>query len=133
MQMYRIPVQIRSQDGHTGGTGKIVVARPPMLRRLWKAGVLFLIGVGVGLVLLPIPLIHLAGIMFFLAMTGLAIRRFFSTRVLKGAHGTCPSCKQEGEYFVGFGGRRLAFPITTSCPRCNVSLELGPAAPTYAY
>jgi hypothetical protein len=128
MELIRIPVAVRSQDGFGGGVGEVVIAEPPLQRRLWKAGLLFLAGIGVGLLLLPIPLIHLAGLMFFLAMSALAVRRLFARRVLKGAHGQCPSCRKEGDYFVGIGGRKLVYPVHTSCPHCSVALELTPPA-----
>src|ERR1051325_4920692 len=107
--------------------GEIEYARPGLRRRLWKAGALFGIGLVCGVLLLPIPLIHLFGIMFFLAMSGLAARRLVSGTVLKGAHGRCPSCQTGGRLFVGCGGRRLAYPIVTSCAGCKVRLELEPA------
>jgi hypothetical protein len=128
MQLIRVAVRIRAQDGNSGGRGEIAFARPSFWRRMRKAGVLFLVGLGCGALLLPIPLIHLFGIFFFLAMCGLAARRLVSRKVLKEAHGECPSCHAEGSYFVGMGGRRLAFPIKTSCPACHVGLELDPAA-----
>ena len=125
----RVPVRIRAQDGKEGGAGEISYARPGLRRRLWKSGLLFLVGLVCGVLLLPIPLIHLFGVMFFLAMSGLAARRLISGTVLKDARGRCPSCHAEGSWFVGFGGRRLAFPVVTSCPRCSVRLELEPATP----
>jgi hypothetical protein len=128
MQRFRLPVHIRAEDGHGGGAGEVEVAKPPLRRRLWKAGLLFLVGLGAGVLLLPIPLIHLFGVMFFLGMSTLAARRLLSRSVLKGAHGTCPSCNADGDYFVGMGGRRLAFPIVTSCPHCHVELQLERAA-----
>jgi hypothetical protein len=128
MELIRIPVAIRSQNGHGGGIGEVVIAEPPLGRRLWKAGLLLVAGIGVGIVLLPVPLIHLAGVMFFLAMSALAVRRLFSFRVLKGAHGRCPSCGKEGDYFVGVGGRKLVYPVHTSCAHCSVALELNPCA-----
>lgn len=124
MELIRQPVEIRSHDGLGGGAGVVEFVRPPLLRRLWKAGLLVLVGLVVGTLLLPIPLIHLAGVMFFLAMFVLAVRRFFARQVLKKAHGRCPSCHAEGDYFVGFGGRRLTFPVSTACPNCRVSLDL---------
>ena len=127
LTLIRVPVRIQAEDGHTGGEGEIEYARPGLRRRLWKAGALFGIGLVCGVLLLPIPLIHLFGIMFFLAMSGLAARRLVSGTVLKGAHGRCPSCQTEGRLFVGFGGRRLAYPIVTSCAGCKVRLELEPA------
>ena len=129
LSLVQVPVYIRAQDGHSGGEGEISYARPGLKRRLWKAGMLFLVGLVCGILLLPIPLIHLFGVMFFLAMTGLAVRRLLSRTVLKGAHGRCPSCRSEGTFFVGFGGRHLAFPVVTSCSRCNVGLELEPVRP----
>jgi hypothetical protein len=127
LSLVRVPVRIRAQDGKDGGAGEISYARPGLRRRLGKAGALFLVGLVCGVLLLPIPLIHLFGVMFFLAMSGLAVRRLLSRTVLKGASGRCPSCSAEGPYFVGFGGRRLTYPVVTSCPRCNVQLELEPA------
>lgn len=127
MQMIRVPVHIRAQNGDMGGSGEVEYARPSLRRRAWKAGVLVLLGLGCGILLLPIPLIHFFGVIFFLVMCAIAARRLSSRNVLKAARGRCPSCKAEAPYFVGFGGRRLVFPIVTSCPRCHISLELSPA------
>lgn len=128
LQLIRVAVTIRAQDGRSGGRGEIAFATPSFWRRMRKASVLFLVGLGCGALLLPVPLIHLFGIFFFLAMCGLAAKRLISRRVLKEAHGQCPSCHAEAAYYVGMGGRRLAFPIVTSCPQCHVGLELEPAA-----
>jgi hypothetical protein len=129
MQRFRIPVSISAIDGSTGGQGEVAFVRPRLQRRLWKAGVLFLIGFAGGVLLLPIPLIHIVGLAFFLTLTGLAVRRLLSREVLKAASGHCPACGAPGEYFVGIGGRRLSFPIVTSCPRCAIELTLRPATP----
>lgn len=129
MQRFRLPVTISAIDGRTGSQGEVEFVRPPLKRRLWKAGGLFLIGLAGGVLLLPIPLIHLVGLVFFLTLTGLAVRRLLSREILKTATGHCPACGAPGEYFAGFGGRRLSFPIVTSCPRCNIELTLRPATP----
>jgi len=126
MQMMRVPVRIRAQNGGPRGRGEVEYAKPSLSRRARKAGALVLLGLGCGLLLLPIPLIHLFGVIFFLAMCAIAVRRLSSRNVLKAAWGRCPSCNAEAPYFVGFGGRRLAFPIVTSCPRCHIGLELEP-------
>jgi hypothetical protein len=126
---YRLPVRIRSQDGRTGGFGAVAYARPAFRRRLGKAALTFLMGLVVGVLVLPVPLIHLFGVIFFLAMSVLAIRRLATRAVLDSAEGRCPSCQAEGPLFVGLGGRRFAFPIRTSCPRCHVRLDLEPMAP----
>jgi hypothetical protein len=129
LERFRIPVTISAIDGRTGGEGHVEFVRPPLRRRLWKAAILFAVGLVGGVLLLPIPLIHILGVVFFLALTGLAVRRFLSREVVKAASGRCPACGEPGDYFVGVGGRRLTFPIGTSCPRCHIELTLRPAPP----
>jgi uncharacterized protein (DUF983 family) len=74
--------------------------------------------------LLPVPLVHLFGIAFFLGMAYLAVRRMLSRAVLHGARGVCPACGQEGRFFVGFGGRPFRLPVGTSCGACAIGLRL---------
>jgi hypothetical protein len=126
--LIEVPVAIQSQDGHGGERGMVTFARPGLGRRLLGAGVCFLIGLGVGVLLLPVPLIHLFGVMFFLGMSGLALKRLATGRVLKSAWGRCPSCHAEQALFVGLGGRRAKFPVATTCPACHVGLDLFPLA-----
>lgn len=104
-------------------------ARPTFRRRLGKAALTFVVGLVVGVLLLPVPLIHLFGVIFFLAMAVLAVRRLAIPAVVHSAEGRCPSCQAEGPLFVGLGGRRLAFPIRTTCSRCHVGLDLDSADP----
>jgi hypothetical protein len=125
----RVAVRIRAEDGASGGLGAVECARPTFLRRLGYSALMFLAGLVGGAIFLPIPLIHLFGLMFFLAMSILAVRRLTARTVVRGAEGRCPSCKAEGSFYVGFGGRRLAFPMRTACPQCHAGLELEPAAP----
>jgi hypothetical protein len=121
-----LPVRIRSQDGRAGGLGEVHYAQPSLGRRLRKAGTLMLLGSVAVVVFLPIPLMHLVGVIVFLVMTGLAVRRLRSRDVLSSASGRCPACGAEGSYYVGFGGQRLVFPVVTSCPACHIGLELEP-------
>jgi len=122
-------VSISSVSGQTGGVGTIEFAQPSVGYRLARAGLIFVVGLVCGVLLLPVPLIHLFGIFFFLAMTGLAVKRLVTRRVLQGASGTCPACEAEGRFYVGFGGRGLKFPIKTNCKHCQVGLQLYPAEP----
>jgi hypothetical protein len=69
------------------GSGEIEYAKPSLGRRARKAGALVLLGLGCGVVLLPIPLIHFFGVIFFLAMCAIAARRLSSRNVLKAARG----------------------------------------------
>lgn len=128
MQLIEVPVAIRAQDGHASTGGTVAFAQPGFGRRLVRAAALFLVGLGVGTLLLPIPLIHLFGVMFFLGMSGLAVKRLVTRRVLKAASGRCPSCQTEQPLFVGMGARRLRFPVVTTCPACHVRLELFPVS-----
>lgn len=128
MQRYRVAVQIQAGDGHRGGTGVLVVERLPLGTRAARAGLFFLLGAGIGALLLPVPLIHLFGVMFFLGMCYLAIKRLIGRTVVRSAQGRCPSCQAEEEYFVGTGWRRLSYPIATTCPKCHVTLALEPSA-----
>ena len=119
-----LPVRIRSQDGRAGGLGEVQFAQPSLGRRLRKAGALLFAGLVALVIFLPVPLMHLVGVLIFLLMTGLAARRLRSRDVLRSASGRCPACGAEGSYYVGFGGQRLVFPIATSCPACHIGLEL---------
>ena len=101
-------------------------SEPSLGQRLRKAGKLVLLGMVAVVVFLPIPLMHLVGVLGFLVLSGLAVHRLRSREVLKGAHGRCPACGTEGSYYVGFGSQRMKFPITTSCPACHIGLELEP-------
>jgi hypothetical protein len=119
-----VPVRIRSQDGRAGGVGEVRFAQPSLGRRLRKAGGLLLAGLVAVVIFLPIPLMHLVGVLIFLLMTGLAVRRLRSRDVLRSASGRSPACGAEGSYYVGFGGQRLVFPVVTSCPACHIGIEL---------
>jgi len=121
---YRIAVSITAGDGRSGGHGTIEIAQLPMRRRMVTAAKRVAIGLGGGLLLLPVPIIHLFGIVFFLGMTGLAAKGLVSAQVLAGAEGSCPSCGATGALYVGMGGRRVRFPVASTCPKCNVALEL---------
>jgi len=128
MQVIEVPVVLRAADGRSGTRGMVTFARPSFGHRLARAGLQFLAGLAIGALLLPVPLIHLFGIMFFLGMSGLALKRLVTRRVLKHAEGQCPSCQSEQDFFVGMGGRRVKFPVVSSCPACHVRLDLFPVA-----
>lgn len=125
----RVPVAIRAGDGRKGGAGEVDVADLPWGRRLRQAGMRILAGLVGGVLFLPVPLIHLLGVGLFVTMTVLAVRRLGVRQVIRGARGRCPSCEAEGPFFVGLGGKRLRFPLETSCSGCGVSLELEPVQP----
>jgi hypothetical protein len=126
MQAFLAEVRVALASGRGDGRGSIEIAQPSFSHRLLRAGALFLVGLAGGLLLLPVPLLHLMGVFFFLTLTVLAVRKVATRRVLQGASGSCPGCHAEGRYFVGFGGRKVKFPIKTSCKHCHAALQLWP-------
>lgn len=124
--LHSATVRVALASGRGDGRGSIEFAQPSLGQRLIRAAALFLVGLAGGLLLLPVPLLHLMGVFFFLTMTALAARKVVTRRVLQGASGTCPGCQAEGRYFVGFGGRKVAFPVKTSCKYCHAVLQLWP-------
>ena len=119
-------ISITSASGKSGGSGTIQFSQPTFGQRLARAGIIFLLGLGGGLLFLPVPLMHLLGLFFFLVLTGVAAKRLVTLRVLQGASGSCPSCGKESRFFVGFGGRGVKFPIKTDCKHCHTALRLWP-------
>ena len=85
-----------------------------------------LVGLGVGAALLFVPLVHILGILFALALTGVAGLRLRAARVLEAARGVCPNCTREGSFYVGFGRRRFREPVAASCQECGMQLTLAP-------
>ena len=74
-----------------------------------EAGLFLVVGLGVGAALLFVPLVHILGILFALALTGVAGLRLRAARVLEAARGVCPNCR-EGPFYVGFGRRGSGCP-----------------------
>ena len=122
----RLTVRVRGSAGRWRDDGWVDTAVRPLGARLGEASLLALGGTAAGAVLLLVPLVHLFGVVFALAMWAFAIRRVRTRTVLVKAGGTCPRCGEAGAYFVGFGRARVRFPISTSCPRCAQALSLEP-------
>lgn len=122
----RIEVQVAGRSGSDRSPGWVEVDELSLGRRIRLAGRTALIGLGLGLVFLPIPLIHLFGVMVFIGSLVLAVRRFQTRRAIRGAGGSCPGCHQEGSFFVGLGTSRFRLPISTSCRHCAMALTLLP-------
>lgn len=110
--------------GRAPAEGWVELEDLPLRRRMVRAGRTVAIGLVVGLLFLPVPLIHLFGVFVFLATVGLAVRQLRTVRVLVRAGGVCPGCGAEGTFFVGFGGGRFRLPLATSCRQCAMALAL---------
>jgi hypothetical protein len=122
----RIEVQVAGRTGSERSPGWVEVEELSLGRRAILAGRTALIGLVIGLLFLPVPLIHLFGVFAFLVSLGLAVRRFGTRTALRQAGGACPGCGQDGRFFVGLGSSRFRLPTTTSCSHCAMALTLLP-------
>jgi hypothetical protein len=125
-QALELPARIRAASGATRDDGWIRVGELPLRQRLGEAGLFLIVGLGVGAALLFVPLVHILGILFALALTGVAGLRLRAARVLEAARGVCPNCSREGPFYVGFGRRRFRVPAAGSCQECGIQLTLAP-------
>lgn len=120
----RIAVRVRAADGTARDDAWVETAHRPLAARLGEGLLVAGGGTLVGIMLLPIPLIHLFGIMFALSTWWVGIQRARTTTVVSKAGGTCPHCETAGRFFSGFGRKRFRLPLSTSCPSCSHALTL---------
>lgn len=125
--MRRIPLRIEASNGRVGERGEAEAVRPTFGARLRRSAGLFGAGV-VGLGFLFVPLLHALGVIVFLAMTFMALKRLAVGEVLRSASGECPACGHQGPFFVGLGWRPVRFPVASSCSGCAMALTLSPLA-----
>ena len=127
----RVAVRVRAGDGTVRDDGWVDTAERPLVARSAEGALIAIGGSGVGVLLLPIPLVHLFGVIFAVSMWGLGFHRARTRTVVTGSGGTCPRCGTVGEFYSGFGRKRFRLPISTSCPHCShgLSLEPLPSAP----
>jgi hypothetical protein len=122
----RLPVRVRAADGTARDDGWVRTAERPLAARIGEGALIALAGTAGGVLLLPIPLVHLFGIIFAVSMWGLGLHRARTRTVVVEAGGTCPRCGTAGVYYAGFGRKRFRLPISTSCPHCANRLDLEP-------
>jgi len=120
----QVPVRVRAADGTARDDGWVRVAHRPVAKRLGEAGLIAGGGTVAGVLLLPVPLVHIFGILFMLTTWWFAVQRARTSTVIVNAGGTCPRCATEGRFFVGFGRKRFRLPVATSCPSCAHALTL---------
>lgn len=127
----RIQVRVRAANGATNDDGWVRTAHRPLPARIGEGALIALGGTAVGALLLPIPLIHVFGVVFALSMWWFGVRRARTATVVVEAGGTCPRCGEAATFHAGFGRKRFRLPLSTSCPRYShaLSLEPLPAAP----
>jgi len=124
MSTRSVPVQIQASNGGPPGHGEAIVHDSPLGERLQRAGVVLLIGLACGLLILPIPLVHLFILLVLPVAAVIAVKRLRARVTLESARGVCPNCGESGQYFVGVGWRAFRLPVATSCPSCGMLLRL---------
>jgi len=120
----RLRVRVRAADGSSNDSGWITTAHRPVGARIGEGALIAGGGIAIGILLLPIPLIHLFGIMFALTACWFGLQRARTATVVVSTGGTCPRCQKDGTFFAGFGRKRFRLPLSTSCPSCAHALTL---------
>ena len=82
------------------------------------------IGLVVAVVLLPVPVIHLAGIGIFVACLGIAAWQLRPGLRVRTVEGPCPHCGQQQKYWLGLNVGPMKFPKETSCEKCAKNLTI---------
>jgi ribosomal protein S27AE len=95
-------------------------------QRLRAAAGIFGLGLVVGVLLLPIPLLHLVGLMVFLASTVFAVKRLRVRAVVERVRGGCPSCGAQTSFFVGAGHMAARWPLSSQCGACGIGVRFTP-------
>ncbi len=98
--------------------------------RLRRAGSALGLGAGIALLMLPIPIVHFAGVPGGLLFGLVAAADQFATpEILREADGACPHCDTAQRFLVGTGLRKVGLPTQVFCKQCGKPSTLeAPAA-----
>lgn len=88
------------------------------------------IGLVIAVVLLPVPVIHLAGIGIFVGCIVVAIFQLRPGLRIASVEGACPHCGHVQKYWLGLNVGPMKFPKGTSCEKCakTLTIDRSPAA-----
>ena len=118
---------IRAINGSGPSPGLAELIERPLRDRLRQSLLIFGAGLVIGLVFLPVPLIHLFGLLAAIIASVIAVRRFGVRTLVVRASGRCPSCEAHTTFFMAGGLRAARWPLTSSCSACGIGVRLTPA------
>jgi hypothetical protein len=121
------PISIRAINGSGPAAGSAELVERPFRDRLRQSLLIFGAGLVIGLVFLPVPLIHLFGLAAAITATVVAIRRFGVHTLVVRASGRCPSCEADTTFFMAGGLRAARWPLASSCSACGIGVRLNRA------
>jgi hypothetical protein len=119
-----VALELREWGSGPVGAAEARVAVLGLRSRLLRATVPIALAMLGALALLPIPLMHLAGIPLLALGLYFGFRNARAREVFRSASGTCPSCNTPTDLFVGFGRPPFKLPVKTSCGSCGRNLLL---------
>ena len=129
--MSTVPVTLVSWSGGPTTTATATMAQSTLGARVFSALKTIGLGLIVAVVLLPVPVIHLAGIGFFIGCFGLATWQLRPGPRVRTIEGPCPHCGHVQRYWLGLNMGPMHLPKDTSCEKCAKTLTID-ALPGYA-
>jgi hypothetical protein len=118
------PISIRAINGSGPSAGSAELVERPIRDRLRQSLVIFGAGLAIGVLFLPVPLIHLFGLMAAVTATVIAVRRFGVRTLVVRASGRCPACGADTTFFMAGGLRAARWPLASSCAACGIGVRL---------
>ena len=122
--MSTVPVTLVSWSGGPTTTATATIAQATFGARVFSALKTIGLGLIVAVVLLPVPVIHLAGIGFFFACLGLATWQLRPGTRVHSIEGPCPHCGYAQRYWLGLNLGPMHLPKDTSCESCTKTLTI---------
>ena len=122
-----MPVVLHAWSGGPTTAGQATVGAASTGARVLKALRTVGLGLLVAILLLPVPVIHLAGIGIFVACLGIAVWQVRPGLRVRTVEGPCPHCGQAQRYWLGLNVGPMKFPRETSCEKCAKALSISGA------
>ena len=119
-----VPVVLRAWSGGPTTAGKATTTSLAFGARALKAPRTVAIGLVIAVVLLPVPVIHLAGIGIFVGCLVVAVFQLRPGLRIASVEGPCPHCGHVQKFWLGLNVGPMKFPKGTSCEACAKTLTI---------